>query len=1038
MRAAGLLGSILPLASIQLFVIAASAAEVRLRGHTFTLPDGFTVELVAGPPLVERPIVADFDEQGRLYVAESSGSNDPVQKQLAEKPHRILRLEDTDGDGTFDRRTVFADRMMFPEGAMWLDRSLYVSAPPAIWRLTDTDGDGVADERSVWFDGHTLTGCANDLHGPYAGRDGWIYWCKGAFAEQTYDRPGRGALVTRAAHIFRARPDGTGVEPVMTGGMDNPVDVVFTRGGERIFTTTFFQHPAGGNRDGLIHAIYGGVYGKVHDVINGHPRTSPDVMPVLAHLGPAAPSGLAHYDSGVFGDEYHNNLFAAQFNMQKISRHVLIPHGASFTTRDEDFLSSDNKDFHPTDVFADADGSLVVIDTGGWYKLCCPTSQLWKPDVLGGIYRVRRLGAETVDDPRGRHLDWTSLTTALLVERLGDRRPAVRDRAIATLAKRGEAATASLATAIQSGESAALRTAAVWAATRIDHHDARAAVRDALHDEDETVRQAAIHSASVWRDAAAVEPLVELLGSPSHHNRRAAAEALGRIGDASAVPPLLAALREPGDRALEHSLTFALIEIGDADSTGRGLADGSPSVRRAALIALDQMGAESLAAEAVAAALVSSDEKLRETAGWIAGRHPEWGEHFAGIFRQQLSSAEVAGPAHHDLAQQMGRLSSNAAIADLVAELLSDAESSPTARRSALEAMAAANLRRIPDAWVDALSQALAGDDAELVHVTAQTVRSFGLGKDHDNAVPLVTALTDLAGRDGILAETRLVALAAIGERIGPLADDVFAFLHGQLGADDPRLRSLAVQTLARAPLARQQLLMLADSLKTAGPLELGPLLGVFEQSTDEEVGLEVVAALDEAASLTSLRAETLRPRLEKFGRSVEERAQPLYEQLEVGAREQRSRLEELLASLPEGDIRRGQEVFNGTKAACASCHAIGYLGGQLGPDLTKIGQVREKRDLLESIVFPSASFVRSYEPVAVQTIDGKLHNGLVQRDALEEIVVALSADQTVRIPREDVEEVFPGTISIMPAGLDQQLTLEELADLVAFLEACR
>src|SRR5205807_8977549 len=106
-----------------------------------TVPAGFAVERIAGPPLVNRPIVADFDDEGRLYVADSSGSNDKVEKQLADKTHRIVRLEDTDGDGRFDQSTVFADKMMFPEGAMWLDGSLYVAAPPSIWKLTDTDGD---------------------------------------------------------------------------------------------------------------------------------------------------------------------------------------------------------------------------------------------------------------------------------------------------------------------------------------------------------------------------------------------------------------------------------------------------------------------------------------------------------------------------------------------------------------------------------------------------------------------------------------------------------------------------------------------------------------------------------------------------------------------------------------------------------------------------------------------------------------------------------------------------------------------------------
>src|SRR5262249_8437589 len=340
----------------------AKTHEVKLNGHTFTLPAGFEIELVAGPPLVNRPITADFDEQGRLYVADSSGSNDKVEVQLKQRPHRIVRLEDTDGDGKFDKATVFADRMMFPEGTMWYAGSLYVAAPPSIWKLTDTKGTGTADQGVEWFQGKTLTGCANDLHGPYLGPDGWIYWCKGAFAKQTYERPGKKPFVTRASHIFRARPDATGIEPVMTGGMDNPVDTVFTPGGERIFSTTFFQRPAAGLRDGLIHAIYGGSYGKDHDP-GYEPQdkgTSAPFMPVLVHQGPSAPCGLWRYQSDQFGPEYRDNVFSCQFNMRKVSRHVLKPSGATFTTEDFDLVVSDNTDFHPTDVFEDADGSVLI------------------------------------------------------------------------------------------------------------------------------------------------------------------------------------------------------------------------------------------------------------------------------------------------------------------------------------------------------------------------------------------------------------------------------------------------------------------------------------------------------------------------------------------------------------------------------------------------------------------------------------------------------------------------------------------------------
>ena len=336
-----------------------------------TVPPGFEVERIAGPPLVERPIVADFDEDGRMYVADSSGSNDRVEKQLADRPHRIVRLEDADGDGRFDRSVVFADRMMLPEGTMWFDGSLYVAAPPSIWKLTDTDGDGVADRREEWFKGETLTSCANDLHGPYLGPDGWIYWTKGAFAQQTYARAGQQPLVTRAAHIFRRRPGDSAIDVVLTGGMDNPVDVAFTPAGERILTSTFLEHPQAGRRDALVHAIYGGVYGKPHAVIDGHPRTG-DLMPVMCQLGPAVPAGLTRYASRVFGAEYRDSFFAAMFNVRKVTRHILVPAGATFTTRDSDFLTSDDRDFHPTDVIEDADGSLVVIDTGPWYNSVVP------------------------------------------------------------------------------------------------------------------------------------------------------------------------------------------------------------------------------------------------------------------------------------------------------------------------------------------------------------------------------------------------------------------------------------------------------------------------------------------------------------------------------------------------------------------------------------------------------------------------------------------------------------------------------------------
>jgi putative membrane-bound dehydrogenase-like protein len=1024
----------------------AKTHRVELNGHTFTLPVEFNIEVAAGPPLVDRPIVADFDEQGRLYVADSSGSNEPVAVQVVKKPHRILRLEDSDGDGKFDKRTLFADKMMFPEGCLWHAGSLYVAAPPSIWKLTDGDGDGVADERVEWFQGKTLTGCANDLHGPYLGLDGWIYWCKGAFAQQTYERPGKPPFVTRAAHVFRRRPEGGSIEPVMTGGMDNPVDVVFTPGGERIFTTTFFQHPGGGQRDGLIHAIYGGIYGKDHNVIHdpAHKWTGPALMPVLTHFGAAAPCGLTRYESTVFGKEYQDNLFACQFNLHKVSRHVLIPEGASFKSRDEDFLVSSKLDFHPTDVIEDADGSLLVIDTGGWYKLCCPTSQLHKPDVKGAIYRIRLKGAARIDDPRGRKLAWAKRSPAELVKLLGDARPAVRRRAVEILGQHGAKAVPALTETIRSAPSAEARRNAVWASTCIDDASARAAVRLALNVADETTRQAALHSVSVRRDRDAVPMLVKLLKNSSLANRRAAAEALGRIGDKSAVPPLLDALTQPNDRALEHSLTFALIEIADAKATAAGLKSDDARVRRAALTALDQMDGGRLEAKSVTAELTASDAKLKETAWWIAERHPEWGRVLIRFLRERLflSQPGMSGDAskgdREELEHQLACLAGSRDVQRLMAEVLGDDEKFGAAKQVVLGAMARANLADVPDVWVDGLITVLKPSNRIFVsRKPFQVIRALRLSSPQRKKLRPV--LLTIAQDDLNDSGDRIGAMAAIPGGMPALDRQAFQLLSITMSPRFPvSERSEALDALTKAKLTKVQLLSLTKRLKVLGPMERERLLDAFPQSTDDEVGRALVAALKQSSVRAGLRVETLKPRLVKYGPAVQRQAKELYALLEADTAKQRERLEKLLTSLKDGDVRRGQAVFNGSKGSCSACHAIGYLGGKVGPDLTHIGKIRGERDLLESIVFPSASLVRGYEPVQVTTKSGKVYNGLVRQNDLDGIVLATGPNQEVRIDRQDIEEMQPSQISVMPAGFDQQLTVRELADLVAFLKACK
>jgi len=170
----------------------------------------------------------------------------------------------------------------------------------------------------------------------------------------------------------------------------------------------------------------------------------------------------------------------------------------------------------------------------------------------------------------------------------------------------------------------------------------------------------------------------------------------------------------------------------------------------------------------------------------------------------------------------------------------------------------------------------------------------------------------------------------------------------------------------------------------------------------------------------------------------TKEAAARLLAEVNKDSAQQKQELDRLLARLKAGDVRRGQAVYHSAKAACVACHAIGYGGGKTGPDLTMIGKVRSDRDLLEAIVFPSVSLVRSYEPVIVVTKDGLSHNGLVRSESGEELLLATGPNQEVRIPRDAIEDQQPSKVSIMPAGLDKQLTEQELADLLAFLKSRR
>ena len=178
--------------------------------------------------------------------------------------------------------------------------------------------------------------------------------------------------------------------------------------------------------------------------LSGETHTG-EFLPPMAQLGVDAASGcVPAARGGPMGDDAHPTLYAALFNRHDVPRFTLRRDGATFRATEEPFLESDEPDFHPTDVLEDADGSLLIVDTGGWFTHC-PTSQIDKPRVFGALYRVRRGGAKGPDDPRGLGIAWDRLSPGDAARLLDDARFAVRDRAVAVLAGGGAAAVEALA-----------------------------------------------------------------------------------------------------------------------------------------------------------------------------------------------------------------------------------------------------------------------------------------------------------------------------------------------------------------------------------------------------------------------------------------------------------------------------------------------------------------------------------------------------------------------------------------------------------------
>jgi putative heme-binding domain-containing protein len=249
-------------------------------------------------------------------------------------------------------------------------------------------------------------------------------------------------------------------------------------------------------------------------------------------------------------------------------------------------------------------------------------------------------------------------------------------------------------------------------------------------------------------------------------------------------------------------------------------------------------------------------------------------------------------------------------------------------------------------------------------------------------------------------------------------------------------MAELAWEVLPKLTLAggesRRKLLELVPQV---GVVHLPRILEAYLRGATPEAEAELVQLLDHTPASKSLSVDATLSLLKSLGRSSQEDWKGAFGRWQQPQEDVRQGVEAWLTKLNAGDPRRGYQVFRSAKGACSACHQVGYVGGNVGPNLSKIGQSRSRRDLLEAILYPSARLEQAYQGVKVQTLEGEVIQGLVVAETPTSIELQVSADSRKAVFKSEIAARELSRVSVMPAGLENQLTVEELSDLIAFLE---
>lgn len=949
--------------------------------HSFQLEPGMRIELIAAEPLVIDPVALAFDEDRQMYVVEDRGYPDPAEGGSTTTLGRVALLKDTNGDGVYDKRTEFATGLTYPNGLMPWKGGVFVTCSPDIYYLKDTDNDGIADIRKVVLTGFFATQTAQiRMSHPTMGLDGWVYVTAGL----------NGGNVTSPEH-----PDRPAVSFKQTDGRFNPETFEFqVTGGKSQFGLTFDAYGRRfgcSNRHPIMHSVMEPWFLRrnpnllFNETVQNVSKVEAEatVYPVSRSVTSAdfIPKLIGRSHAGTFTAASGLMVFNGSGLTPAHQGNIFICESAQNLIQRQ-ILSPEGVSFKSKTPY---EGREFLSSTDEWFR---PVSLQHGPE--GGLY-LADMHRKVIDHPsyvpeeaRGG-LDWESGKTDGRIYRIV-RKDFVQKKYDSRTGLSSNSKTADLAKFLASAEEWERNTA---------------------------------HRLLLERKNKKAVPFLKNIAIQSVYpeSRARAVWLLNSLASLD-LPTLNKVLADKEAGVREQAVLIAgnmfqkhpdLIQSIVSTSN-----DEAIRVRYNSALVLGSMeGPGVVQALAKVAARDGADKWFRAAVlSGIENRMPE----FLAAFRSQQNAGPIA---FASVMKDLGRLFGNGASAEACRVLLQEvlrSSGDPEWRMATMLGLAEGVSGRSNEFGTSpkGLLYAIQGNSASVSDISAL-----------DN---FLNKVLEIAANPAEMTRQRISATALLGYT--DFGRSYSTLQKMMIPSSPPELLLEAISAFQRLDDPRGAAILLEKKAWSAYTPRIKSAVVaalVSKPSFINELFLAIEKGTITGAELSS--ADRMRLISDK-NVLISDRAKNLFKELEGGNR-MAVYQEYRKALTAQVDASMGKAVF---QKSCSACHTYQNVGGKVGPDLT--GVKNQPADaLLLHILVPNYEVLPAYQSISISTSDGRSFSGWLVSENENSLTLRTTFGTDESILRRNISSLSNSGLSLMPDGLEQSISKDEMAKLIAYLK---